>query len=164
MLKIIMGYNWVVCYCFNVNFNFFVDDDIFVVVKNFDNYRNNKDKEFWIMVGKLFFCLIFFWDNGLKWFVSWEDYFFDRYLLYFVGGGVLMFWDVIRVFVVVFFYVKIILIDDFYLGVIVKKFNIVFRNYVGMVIRNFGKDIKFVMFMNFGSVVVFYCILFSELM
>lgn len=63
MLKIIMGYNWVVCYCFNVNFNFFVDDDIFVVVKNFDNYRNNKDKEFWIMVGKLFFCLILFWDN-----------------------------------------------------------------------------------------------------
>lgn len=163
-LKTIMGYNWVVRYCSNANFNLFVDDDIFVVVKNLDNYRNNKDKEPRIMAGKLLPRSIPFRDNGSKWFVSWEDYPFDRYPPYLAGGGVLMSWDVTRAFAAAFPYVKTISIDDSYLGVIAKKLNIAPRNHAGMVIRNPGKDTKSAMTMNFGSVVAFHRIPSSESM
>lgn len=155
-LKTIMGYNWVVRHCPNANFNLFVDDDIFVVVKNLDSYRSNKDKEPRIMAGKLLPRSTPFRDNGSKWFVSWEDYPFDKYPPYLAGGGVLMSWDVTRAFAAAFPYVKTITIDDSYLGIIAKKLNITPRNHGGMVIRNPGKDTKAAMAMNFASVVAFH--------
>ncbi|XP_061169109.1 beta-1,3-galactosyltransferase brn-like [Saccostrea echinata] len=155
-LKTIMGYNWVVRHCSNANFNLFVDDDVFVVVKNLDNYRQTKEKEPRLMAGKLLPHSTPFRDNGSKWFVSWEDYPFDKYPPYLAGGGILMSWDVTRAFAAAFPYVKTISIDDSYLGIIAKKLNISPRNHGGMVIRNPGRDTKAAMSMNFATVVAFH--------
>lgn len=155
-IKTIMGYNWVVRHCSSAKFNLFVDDDVFVVVKNLENYRNTKENEPRLMAGKLLPNSVPFRDNGSKWFVSWEDYPFDRYPPYLAGGGVLMSWDVTRAFAAAFPYVKTISIDDSYLGIIARKLNIAPRNHGGMVIRNPGQNTKSAMPMSFQTVVAFH--------
>lgn len=50
-------------------------------------------------------------------------------MLYLVGGVIIVFMDVVWKMVVVFFYVKYLVIDDVYLGIVVYKFGIgVIRN------------------------------------
>lgn len=81
------------------------------------------------LIGIFLFVFIFYWDKLSKWYVLMKDYFFCKYLLYLVGGVIIVFMDVVRKMAVVFFYVKYLVIDDVYLGIVVYKFGIgVIRN------------------------------------
>lgn len=119
-----MGYNWVVEYCLNVIYIFYKDDDFYFNVKNLLKFLLNYEYLQLLLVGYRVEKVFVMCYQVSLYFVKKEDYFNNKYLLYLVGGVYVVSMDVVKRFVVVFFYVKYIVVDDFYFGIVVMKLNV----------------------------------------
>lgn len=123
-IKTVMGFNWAVKYCRHVDYLFFVDDDYFVNVKNLcklpDRLRTKVD----VYGGTITSRAIPFRDKGSKWYISWENYPFDRWPPYIMGGAYIVSMTTAKQFQLAFPYIKQIFMDDAYLGIVARKLHI----------------------------------------
>lgn len=122
-LKMIMGFNWAVKYCKNARYIFFVDDDYFVNVGNLASYLSKLKltEEQKYIGGYLLPRSVPYRDNMTKWYITLEDYPFDRWPPYLAGGAFVTSMYVARKFQLAFPFVKYMGIDDCYLGIVAKK-------------------------------------------
>lgn len=63
--------------------------------------------------------------NDSKYYMMYDDYFYFYFLFYFLGGVYFISMNIVQKFVKVFFYVKYIVIDDIFLGIVVYKLNVI---------------------------------------
>lgn len=125
-IKMEMAYKWAVTECQSAEYLFFVDDDYFVNVDNLQNYfRSDKvrDKRNFF-AGTLLGNSVPYRAKGSKWYISWEQYPFDRWPPYIAGGGYFVSMDVAQRFHLAFPYVKPMHIDDVFLGITARKLGI----------------------------------------
>ncbi|KAK3089473.1 hypothetical protein FSP39_003891 [Pinctada imbricata] len=120
-LKTIMGFNWAHTYCHSSRYHLFVDDDVFVVKDNLDFLYRPPTPEQTLFIGRLFQNSVPYRDNGSKWYISWEDYPFDRWPPYIAGGAFVTSSRVTQMLHFAFPFVKYLGIDDAYLGIVSKK-------------------------------------------
>ncbi|KAK3095648.1 hypothetical protein FSP39_017128 [Pinctada imbricata] len=140
--KMIMGFKWSVTHCSDSKFFFFVDDDYFVNVDALLSYvRNEKEKD--LFTGFLLSRSQPYRDFGGKWYVSVDDYPHNHYPPYLAGGAYITSLSVARMFDAVFPYVKYLVIDDAYLGIVAQKLNLKPKhNRKFLYIKNCGRTSK----------------------
>ncbi|OWF44609.1 beta-1,3-galactosyltransferase brn-like isoform X1 [Mizuhopecten yessoensis] len=124
--KTIMGFNWAVQFCGQASHIVFVDDDHYLHIPNIFNFIDTLDKfnSDDLMIGNLI-------TNGdpdrlksSKWYVSSEQYPFDKWPPYLAGAVYLVSRDTANKMVLAFPYVKYLGIDDVYLGIVARKVGI----------------------------------------
>ncbi|KAK3099381.1 hypothetical protein FSP39_003583 [Pinctada imbricata] len=128
--KTIMAYRWVVEYCSNARFVFFIDDDMFVNVKLTKTFLNSVDKktESNLFSGAVVNAGRPARETNNPWFVNKKDYPYKVYPEYLSGCAMFVSQSVIRRFNVLFPYVKYFPFDDVYLGIIANKLGIPLHN------------------------------------
>lgn len=163
-IKSIMGINWVAQYCPKAKYSFYVDDDVFLILNNLKKLRKSTLREPDVMVGKVLSSSTPYRDNTSKWFVSWEDYPFDKYPKYLAGFAYLMTADVVKRFSLAIPYIKPIPIDDTYLGIVAAKLRIPLKNQYGFVMRKPGPVSYSAPKLNFLNTIAFHRISSPESM
>lgn len=123
-LKTIMGFNWAVKHCKTANYLFFVDDDYFVNVANLMTLPNRCKHKHNVYLGSITSNAIPYRDKDSKWYISWEDYPYDKWPPYIMGGAYIVSMKTARQFQIIFPYVKPIHMDDVFLGIVSHKLNI----------------------------------------
>lgn len=162
--KTIMGINWVAQYCPKAKFSFYVDDDVFLILNNLKKLRKSTFRESGLMLGKVLSSSTPYRDNTSKWFVSWEDYPFDKYPKYLAGFAYLMTADVVKRFSLAIPYIQPIPIDDTYLGIVAEKLKIPLKNQYGFVMRKPGPVSYSAPKLNFLNTIAFHRISSPESM
>ena len=124
--KTIMGYNWMVKYCSVTERVLFLDDDVYLNLNLLDKYLTTLDE---IGVTGLFsgsFNENWFPHrrNASKWYMPYEDYPCSLYPPFHSGLAILVSMDVVKMFQVVFPYVKYLFTDDVFLAIVAKKLRI----------------------------------------
>ncbi|XP_061169072.1 beta-1,3-galactosyltransferase brn-like [Saccostrea echinata] len=163
-LKTIMGLNWVSHHCRNAQLSFYVDDDVFLIVNNFKKFRKSRNQGPEMMLGKLLSHSVPYRDNTSKWFVSWEDYPFDKYPKYLAGYAYLMSALVVKKFALAIPYIQTISIDDTYLGIVAEKLKIVRKNQPGFLMKKPGPVSNNAVTMNFRNTLAYHQISSPESM
>ncbi|XP_033760042.1 beta-1,3-galactosyltransferase 1-like [Pecten maximus] len=125
--KTIMGYNWAIQFCDQVKFMFFMDDDYYLKMSDLASYLRKipEENRHNIYIGSLSKAGEPYRDKSTRWYVSTEEYPFDRYPPYIGGGAYVVSYDVAHRFQLAFPFVKYIPIDDAYLGIVARKLMIV---------------------------------------
>ncbi|XP_062583421.1 beta-1,3-galactosyltransferase 5-like [Saccostrea cucullata] len=163
-LKTIMGLNWVSQHCPNAKLSFYVDDDVFLIVNNLRKFRKSRNQGPDMMLGKLLSHSVPYRDNTSKWFVSWEDYPFDKYPKYLAGYAYLMSADLVKKFALAVPYIQPISIDDTYLGIVAEKLKIVRKNQPGFIMKKPGLVSNDAVTMNFRNTLAYHQISSPESM
>ncbi|CAC5367105.1 BRN [Mytilus coruscus] len=123
-IKTIMGFNWAVKYCPTANFLFLVDDDYFVNVANLMTLPQRCKNKQNVYLGSITSKAIPYRDQDSKWYTTWEEYPYDKWPPYIMGGAYLVSMKTARQFQMIFPYVKPIHMDDVFLGIVSHKLNI----------------------------------------
>ncbi|XP_033728027.1 beta-1,3-galactosyltransferase brn-like [Pecten maximus] len=134
--KTIMGFNWAVQYCNQASHIVFVDDDHYINIPNIISYINTLRVSFNddIMVGNLLLERSPFRFKYSKWYVSSEQYPFDKWPPYLAGAVFLMSRESAIKMAFAFPYIKYLGIDDSYLGIVASKVGIAPRHEARFVI------------------------------
>ena len=124
--KTIMGYNWVVKYCSVAERVLFLDDDVFLNLNLLNKYLMNLDE---LGVTRLFSgsfqsVLLPHRHNTSKWYMPYEDYPCSFYPQFISGLAILVSMDVVKMFQLVFPYVKYLYTDDVWLAIVARKLGI----------------------------------------
>ncbi|XP_052098686.1 beta-1,3-galactosyltransferase brn-like [Mytilus californianus] len=123
-LKTIMGFNWAASYCRQAKFVLFVDDDYYVNIPNLINLIENirKSKNQNVFIGHNQTHTKVQRNKNNKWYVSTEDYptCNTNWPPFISGGSMLLSMDMVTKFANTFPYVKMISLDDVYLGMVAK--------------------------------------------
>ncbi|CAC5410821.1 unnamed protein product [Mytilus coruscus] len=121
-LKTIMGFNWAASYCRQAKFVLFVDDDYYVNIPNLINLIKNirKSKNQNVFIGHNQTHTEVQRNKNNKWYVSTEDYPNTNWPPFISGGSMLLSMDIVTKFANTFPYVKMITLDDVYLGMVAK--------------------------------------------
>lgn len=122
--KTVMAFNWATTYCSMTRHLFFVDDDYYVNLPNLLFFLQHNNRDVSLLSGYLLPMSAPFRDNSSKWYVSVEEYPFHRYPPYLAGGAIIVSMDVAQQLAAVFPYVKYLVIDDAYLGIVAYKLGI----------------------------------------
>lgn len=115
--KVVMGFEWFVKYCL-FSYLLKLDDDVFVNMFGFMDFLSKfmiLRKKFYIgnvMVGSVVL------RNG-RYGVLFDEYNGMVYKLYCSGGGYVLLWDVVERFMIYFDYLRLLKIDDVYIGLFV---------------------------------------------
>ncbi|XP_060081666.1 beta-1,3-galactosyltransferase brn-like [Ylistrum balloti] len=125
--KTIMGFSWAVKYCHKASHIMFVDDDHYLVLSNIMIYiramckSNNAN----LMVGYAYFHQMPHMYKLSKWYVTIEEYPFDKYPPYLTAGAYIVSQEVANKLVFAFPYVKYFWIDDIYLSIVSHKLGMI---------------------------------------
>lgn len=122
--KTIMGFNWATTFCPKAHHLLFVDDDYFVNLQNLLYFVRHLNHNMPLLTGTLLPVSIPYRDKSSKWYVSMKDYPFRKYPPYLAGGAIIVSMDVARKMAAAFPYVKYLVIDDAYLGIVAYKLGI----------------------------------------
>ena len=124
--KTIMGYNWVVKYCSVAERVLFLDDDVYLNVNLLDKYLITLDEigVTGIFSGSFQEYLLPHRHNTSKWYMPYEDYPCSSYPQFLSGLAILVSMDVVKMFQVIFPYVKYLYTDDVLLAIVAKKLGI----------------------------------------
>jgi hypothetical protein len=127
-IKLVMGFNWALEFCTEAQFIMFVDDDFFVARRNVIDLLGGVDDQLLpnFITGYLLPGSTPYRDINSKWYISDDDYPFDRWPPYLGGGAFVLSMQMASKFQIAFPYVKAIHIDDTYLGIVAKKIGIKF--------------------------------------
>lgn len=122
--KTIMGFNWATTYCSEARHLLFVDDDYYVNLPNLHYFLQHLDRNASLFSGFLLPLSVPFRDISSKWYVSIKDYPFHKYPPYLAGGAVMVSMDVAQKMAAAFPYIKYMVIDDAYLGIVAYKLGV----------------------------------------
>lgn len=122
--KTIMGFNWATTFCPKAHHILFVDDDYFVNLQNLLYFVRHLNHNMPLFTGTLLPWSVPYRENSSKWYVSMKDYPFQRYPPYLAGGAIIVSMDVAQKMAAAFPYVKYLVIDDAYLGIVAYKLGI----------------------------------------
>lgn len=124
--KTVMAYRWTVDNCLNTQYFFFVDDDFFVNVRYITHYLASKSVQSIrnLFIGHAIINAKPFREKSSKWYITLQEYPYDKYPPYLSGGAILISTKVAKQLKTAFPYVQYIDIDDVYLGMVAKKLNI----------------------------------------
>lgn len=123
-VKMMMAYRWAVSFCNTSDYLFFVDDDYFVNIDNLQAYIKKVKDNKMLFSGTFLGRSVPYRVNGSKWYISWEDYPYDRWPPYLAGGAYFVSLPLARKFNLAFPFVKPMHIDDVYLGIVAKKLDV----------------------------------------
>ncbi|XP_069108447.1 beta-1,3-galactosyltransferase brn-like [Argopecten irradians] len=128
--KIIMGFNWAVEHCDRATHLVFVDDDHYLHIPNLLSYIDNEgiSSTDSIMVGNVIINGVPYRDKTSKWYLSFDQYPFDRTPPYLAGAAILLTRETARKMVFVFPYITYMGIDDVWLGIAALKMDIKLRH------------------------------------
>ena len=130
--KTIMAFNWATKYCSGystgvgsrgADFIVFIDDDFYVLYNELAHYLQTLPSKN-VLAGALVVDPIPYRDKFYKWYVSRSDYAPNYYPDYLSGGIFVVSRDVLEKFHHTFPYVKYIVVDDAYLGIVAHKLSI----------------------------------------
>lgn len=119
-----MGFNWATTFCPKAHHLLFVDDDYFVNLQNLLYFVRHLNHNIPLLTGTLLPVSIPYRDKSSKWYVSLKDYPFRKYPPYLAGDAIIVSMDVARKMAAAFPYVKYLVIDDAYLGIVAYKLGI----------------------------------------
>ncbi|XP_062593308.1 beta-1,3-galactosyltransferase brn-like [Saccostrea cucullata] len=119
--KTIMAFQWATTYCTSARFLLFVDDDFYVNLPNLLFFLGKLTSNVSLLSGYVLPMSEPFRDKSSKWYVPFEDYPFHRYPPYLAGGAIIASMDVVQQMTAAFPYVKYLVIDDAYLGIVAYK-------------------------------------------
>jgi hypothetical protein len=121
--KTMMSYKWIVKHCSSSRFVFFSDDDFYVNIQNIlqFSYRSITNNT---MYGHEQCYNRPVRNQISKWYISEEQYPFDMFPTFLSGGAILTHISVVRRLQIAFPYIKIIDLDDVYVGIVAHKLNI----------------------------------------
>ncbi|XP_061173541.1 beta-1,3-galactosyltransferase brn-like [Saccostrea echinata] len=122
--KTIMAFKWATTYCSGARYLLFVDDDFYVNLPNLRFFLQKFMSNVSLLSGYVLPMSEPFRDKSSKWYVSFDDYPFQRYPPYLAGGAIIASMDVAQQMATVFPYVKYLVIDDAYLGIVAYKLGI----------------------------------------
>ncbi|XP_033730537.1 beta-1,3-galactosyltransferase brn-like [Pecten maximus] len=124
--KTIMGFNWAIEYCHKANYIMFADDDHYLVLPNILIYINKlyRSNNANLIVGFAYFHEKPHRYTSSKWYVTIEEYQYDKYPPYLTAGAYLVSREVADKLVFSFPYVKHIWIDDIYISIVSLKLGI----------------------------------------
>ncbi|XP_062607286.1 beta-1,3-galactosyltransferase brn-like [Saccostrea cucullata] len=119
--KTIMAFRWATTYCSSARFLLFVDDDFYVNLPNLLFFLVKLTSNVSLLSGYVLPMSEPFRDKSSKWYVPFEDYPFHRYPPYLAGGAIIASMDLVQQMTAAFPYVKYLVIDDAYLGIVANK-------------------------------------------
>ena len=124
--KTIMGYNWVVKYCSVAERVLFLDDDVYLNLNLLDKYLITLDEigVTGMFSGSFQEYLLPHRHNTSKWYMPYEDYPCSSYPQFLSGLAILVSIDVVKMFQVIFPYVRYLYTDDVLLAIVAKKLGI----------------------------------------
>ena len=124
--KTIMAYNWAVQYCSQAKMVLFLDDDAFLNYDLLNEYllsHTNTDTVYLFSGSRSPYV-----STNRKWFhpwyMSWSEFPYDRYPEYLQGAAIFVSMDVVKLFHIIFPYVRFFPFDDVFLGFVAYKLNI----------------------------------------
>lgn len=136
-IKTMMSFRWVYEHCSTADFYLFTDDDMYISVNNILDYvqgysqKMNKkdtngkiDKDKHMLAGYVFNSTPQRFKTS-KWWVSLDEYPWDRWPPYVTAGAFIVSNQSMKVIYIGSFYVKHFRFDDIYLGIVAKKVGIV---------------------------------------
>lgn len=137
-IKTMMSFRWVYEHCSTADFYLFTDDDMYISVNNVLDYvqehgqKMNKkdtangkiDKDKHMLTGYVFNSTPQRFKTS-KWWVSLDEYPWDRWPPYVTAGAYIVSNQSMKVLYIGSFFVKHFRFDDIYLGIVAKKVGIV---------------------------------------
>lgn len=124
-LKTIMSFNWAAQFCKDAEFLLFLDDDFVIDLPKILKYiyAIPPGDAANVFMGYLLDRPV---DRGInsKWYVSWEQYPYEYWPHYLAGGAFIASMQVVMKFSFAFPYIKLIGIDDAWLGIVAKHVQI----------------------------------------
>lgn len=129
-LKTIMAFDWVIKRCPTAKFVFLVDDDYFVNLPNVVEYLrfHEKNKTNKVFAGSAIINAGPYRNRKSKWFISKEDYPYDKYPPFFRGGSIMLNMAVVKLLKNEIPYIKPIYLDDVFLGLVAHSLGIQLSN------------------------------------
>lgn len=129
-LKTMMGFDWLVSYCSNSKYVFFVDDDYFVnlpkMLLYLDYHYKRRTKNF--IAGFKYNQSRPNRHHGSKWYFSEQDYNGTFWPPYLSGGSMIMEMKIAKRIYFEIPYIKPLFIDDVFLGFVVQSLGIKLLN------------------------------------
>lgn len=137
-IKSMMSFRWVYEHCSTADFYLFTDDDMYISVNNVLNYLQEQsekmskkdtvkgkiDKDKHMLAGYVFKSTPQRFKTS-KWWVSLDEYPWDRWPPYVTAGAYIVSNQSMKVMYIGSFFVKHFRFDDVYLGIVAKKVGIV---------------------------------------
>ncbi|XP_060085425.1 beta-1,3-galactosyltransferase brn-like [Ylistrum balloti] len=123
--KTIGGINWCVKYCSKAKFVMLVDDDFYIATDYLLAYLHGLPQN---MYSSLYAGHV--WNTypqrclHQKWYMSFEDYPFDRYPPFLSAGAIIMSMDVVKRLQIGIQYTKMFKFDDVFIAIVAYKLNI----------------------------------------
>ncbi|KZC05132.1 Beta-1,3-galactosyltransferase brn [Dufourea novaeangliae] len=130
-IKTMMAFKWLVKYCSNSKFYMFVDDDMYVSVKNVLRFIRRKRQIFDLELPedvRLYAGFVFVSSphrhKSSKWYVSLSEYPYHLWPPYVTAGAYILSKEALLDMYYTSFYTKYFKFDDIYIGLIAKKADI----------------------------------------